>query len=150
MSDHSFDIEHFLSAQEIQDLEADCAPSLRMLNERYTPEVDLSHGYPTKPEYLDVVRTSWLLDNGSDRPQHHEVVKGLGFAFGMLLQQRTEFRWCSVRDTHGAFVSMVRTGDDPARVSIPVFSYIEKRETLRNAEVFCDFFEQVPARMLGA
>jgi len=150
MSDHSFDIEHFLSPEEIQDLEADCAPSLRRLNQRYTPEVDLSRGYPTKPEYLDVVRTSWLLDAGGDRPQHHEVVKGLGLAFGMLLQQRTGFRWCSVRDTHGTFVSMVRMGDDPARVSIPVFSYVEKRETLRNAEVFCDFFKQVPAHMLGA
>lgn len=150
MSDHSFDIEHFLSAQEVEALEADCGPSLQMLNLRYTPEVDLSLGYPTQTEYLDVVRTSWLLDTGSDRPQHQEVVKGLGLAFGMLLLQRTAFRWCSVRDTHGTFISMVRTGDDPAKVSIPVFSYVEKRETLRNAEVFSDFFKQVPGHMLGA
>ena len=42
---------------------------------------------------------------------------------------------------------MVRTGEDPVRVSVPVFSYIEKREALQNAEVFCDFFRQVPAEM---
>ena len=149
MTEQGFDIDHFLSDREVEALVEDCSPSLHKLNRRYTPEVDLSQGYPSEPEYLDVVRTWWLLDKKSDRPTHEELVKGLGLAFGMLLQQRTPLRWCSARDAHGSFISMVRTGDDPARVSVPVFSYIEKRETLQNAEVFCDFFRQVPAEMLG-
>jgi hypothetical protein len=150
MTDHSFDIEHFLSSQEIRALEADCVPSLRRLNLRYAPQVDLSLGYPTQPEYLDAIRTSWLSDGNGDRPQHTELVKGLGLAFGMLLQKLTPLRWCSVRDTYGIFNSMVRTGEDAETVSVPVFSYVEKREMLQNAEVFCDFFKQVPTHMVGS
>lgn len=149
MSDYSFDIDHFLSDEEIQALVDECTPSLCTLNLRYAHQVDLALSYPTQPEYLDVIRTSWLLDQEADRPPHEELVKGLGLAFGMLLQQRTPLRWCSIQDTYGDFISMACSGEDPVAVSVPVFSYVERRETLQNAEVFSDFFKQVPADMLG-
>ena len=149
MSKYSFEVEHFLSDQEIVELEAECAPSLLMLNLRYTPEVDLSQGYSALAEHLDAIRTSWLLDAEGDRPQHTALVKGLGLAFGMLLQQRTALRWCRARDSDSTFVSMVRVDDSETKISVPVFNYIEKRETLQNAEVFRDFFKQVPSHVLG-
>ena len=103
MNEQGFDIDHFLSDHEVQALVEECSPSLLKLNCRYTPEVDLSQGYPSKPEYLDVVRTKWLLDKAADRPKHQELVNGLGLAFGMLLQQRTPLRWYSARDSGGRF-----------------------------------------------
>ncbi|MCC4589949.1 hypothetical protein LL974_02240 [Xanthomonas campestris pv. cannae] len=150
MSKYTFEIEHFLSDHEVAALEAECAPSLRMLNLRYTPAVDLSQGHLLDAEYLDVVRTSWLLDEASDRPEHTMLVEGLGFAFGKLLQQRTALRWCMVRDSYGTFFSMGRMDANPAKISVPVFSYVEKRETLMNGEVFSDFFQQVSPDVLGA
>lgn len=150
MSKYTFEIEHFLSDHEVAALEAECAPSLRMLNLRYTPHVDLSQGHLLDAEYLDVVRTSWLLDEASDRPEHSMLVEGLGFAFGKLLQQRTTLRCCMVRDSYGTFFSMGRLDANPAKISVPVFSYVEKRVTLMNGEVFSDFFKQVSPDVLGA
>ncbi|MCW0451705.1 hypothetical protein [Xanthomonas sacchari] len=149
MSKYTFEIVNFLSDQEVAELEAECASSLRMLNLRYTPDVDLSHGYQPEAEYLDVVRTSWLVDEESNRPEHTVLVEGLGFAFGKLLQQRTALRWCVAQDSDGTFLTMGRMDEKPAKVSVPVFSYVEKRETLMNGEVFSDFFKQVSPDLLG-
>ncbi|MBB6368549.1 hypothetical protein FHR56_003728 [Xanthomonas sacchari] len=150
MSKYTFEITHFLSDREVAELEAECAPSFQMLNRRYMPDVDLSQGYTPEPEYLDLVRTSWLVDEESDRPEHTALVEGLGFAFGKLLQQRTALRWCVARDSDGAFLTMGRMDENPAKVSVPVFSYVEKREKLMNGEVFSDFFKQLSPDVLGA
>ena len=149
MSSYTFEIDHYLSEDEIVELADRCYPYLEAISARYAPEIDIEDGFPEKPEYFDVLRTSWLLDKSNDRPPHEDLVAGLGFGFGLLLGARTPLRWCAATDAYGDFVTMARDPEGGPKASVPVFGYVEKRETLQNAEVFVDFFKQVSSDIVG-
>jgi hypothetical protein len=148
MSSYSFSVEQFLNDTELQELAHASLPALRSLNQRYLPELDISHGVPAKAAYLDALRTSWLLDSNQDRPEHAVLVQGLGYAFGQLLGSRYGFRWAKINDSYGTALALV--GGAAAQISVPVFHYVEKREHLRNGEVFEDFFVQAGPEVAGA
>jgi hypothetical protein len=42
---------------------------------------------------------------------------------------------------------MVGSGHDGSLLSVPPFSYVEKREHIQNAEVFIDLFSLLSARL---
>ena len=149
MTDYAFELVHPLSEEQGEELRARCRPYLLALAARYVPEIDVSRGFPGKPEFLDVLRTSWRLDDGADRPPHHDVVHGVGWLFGQVLARRTALRWWVARDAGGEFLTLGRRDDEGAIFSVPPFSYVEKREHLENAEVFCDFFLQMDPAILG-
>jgi hypothetical protein len=52
-----------------------------------------------------------------------------------------------INDPYGKSLALV--GGTAAQVSVPVFHYVEKREHLRNGEVFEDFFVQVGPKLAG-
>ena len=53
-----------------------------------------------------------------------------------------------IKDPYGEYVSLVRSGYEYDRVSVPPFSYIEKREQTQNVEVLGGFIRQVAVEML--
>ena len=146
MSDYSFSLVHPLSDSEIFEIKERCSPSLRALCARYIAEVDPSKGFPSGPNFLDVLRTSWLLDSQPEKPEFSTLVNGLGYAFGLVLKKEFQLQWFEAIDSNGKFITMARSGTANFKaVSIPPFGYVEKREHLQNAEVFHDFFAQIPA-----
>lgn len=146
-AEYTFTIKERLKPGEILALQSIHLPQLYALADRYAPQIDISEGVPSKPEYFDLLRTSWLLDQRPDRPPHEYVVGGLGFGFALLLQHSLQMEWCTVEDSFGESPSMVRfqgaSSHKYTEVSFPPFSYLEKRKGTQNAEVFCDAFEHV-------
>lgn len=142
-------LDHFLSAEELEDLRAGHLPSLVALNERYTNNIDPVSAFPVTPIYIDCLRTSWRLDSLQDRPSEKVVVEGLGFAFGLLLSVCTDLRWAFAKDDGGHFITLAKVEDDPKIVSVPPFSYVANRQEVESAEVFLHFFEQTPASLIG-
>jgi hypothetical protein len=149
MTDYRFDLVQPLSDADAQALRERCRPYTAALAARYAPEVDVARGFPGRPEFLDLLRGAWLLDEAADRPPYHDVVHGVGWLFGQVLGKRSALRWWVARDAGGEFLTMGRRDDDGAVFSVPPFSYVEKREHLQNVEVFCDFFAQVDPAILG-
>ncbi|MBE9552536.1 MAG: hypothetical protein IMF05_03635 [Proteobacteria bacterium] len=143
MTDYTFSVLRELNLDEISDLESDCRPRLDGLINRYFSGYDRGVDFPATASDLDLVRGSWLIDKNEDRPDHQSVVLGVGFAFGQLLQRDYGFYWSLAEDPNGQFVSMVRHGKSFDPVSVPPFSYVDKREHTQNVEVFQDFFAQV-------
>ena len=150
MTDYHFELERALSDDDVTELSARCRPFVAALAARYVPEYDVSRGFPAKPEFLDILRTSWRLDDAADRPPHHDLVHGVGWLFGQILRKRSTLQWWTARDADGEFLTLGRREDDGAIFSVPPFSYVRKREHVENAEVFCDFFAQMDPRILGA
>jgi hypothetical protein len=111
--------------------------------------LDVSHGIPITPIFLDHLRAQWLLDSATERPSTEVVTSGLGFAFGLVLEACTDLRWAIAKDDGGTFVAMARTGVQPRLVCVPPFDFVSKREDLQNVEVFLHYFEQMPAAALG-
>lgn len=146
---HGAQLDHFLTAEELQELQADHLPSLLVLNERYTKNIDPVGAFPVTPIYLDCLRTSWRLDSLQTRPSERVAIEGLGFAFGLLLSVCTDLRWALAKDDDGHFLAMAKVGDEPALVLVPPFSFVAKRHAVENAEVFLHFFEQTPAPAIG-
>ena len=140
MSDYHLDVERALTPDEVAALRHEHFAHLQALSAKYVPEIDPAKGFPAKPEYLDVLRTSWLLDNGADRVAHSVVESGLGFALGLLLADLLQMQWCTILDNHGKTLSMVCTDDAGSTISVPPFSYVKKKEGVQNAEVFVDLF----------
>lgn len=140
MSNYHLDIERALSADEVRSLHHQHFADLQALSARYVPEIDPSKGFPAKPEYLDVLRTSWLLDKAADRPPHSVVESGLGFALGLLLAARLQMKWYNILDNSGKVLSMVCTDNAGNTISVPPFSYVKKKDGVQNAEVFMDLF----------
>jgi len=149
LADYTFSVLRELNPDEISDLESDCRPRLDDLIHRYFAEYKLGADFPATASDLDLVRGFWLVDKNEDRPDHQSVVLGVGFAFGQLLQRDYGFRWSLIEDPYGQSISMVRHGKHVEAVSVPPFSYVEKREQTQNVEVFQAFFAQVPAEHLS-
>jgi hypothetical protein len=142
-------LDHFLSDAELRQLFADHMPSLLALNARYTNHIDPVNSYPLTPIYVDYLRTTWRLDTSQSRPPENVAAAGLGLAFGLLLAACTELRWAIATDDGGQFLTMAKEAGDSALVSVPPFSYVQKRQNVENAEVFQHFFEQVPPEQIG-
>jgi hypothetical protein len=137
-----------LSIAERSTLRSQNFPDFCALGSRYFPEIDIDKGFPAKPEFLDVLRTSWLLDTSPDRPKLDAIVRGLGYALGLLIHNQFGLEWCLVEDTAGGYISMI--GESEAgEVSVPPFSYVEKKGDFPNAEVFVDLFRLVAEKMKG-
>ena len=132
-----------LTDSDLQALQEDCYPKLVQLNELYTPEVDLKNGIMIQHEYLDLLRGSWLNDKSESRPAYEVVVEGVGFVFGLMLQKAAGYTWSLCRFEDVEFISMVKYGSEGEMISVPPFSYVEKRENTQNVEVFSDFFDPV-------
>jgi hypothetical protein len=143
------ELDHFLSDDELENLRADHLPRLIALNGKYTKHIDPVAQFPVTPIYVDYLRYSWMTDSSGDRLSQEEAVKGLGFAFGLLLASCTELRWAIARDADGQFLTLARRAKDPQLVSVPPFNYVEKRVEVENAEVFHHFFEQAEASLIG-
>jgi hypothetical protein len=140
MSNYHLDVERALTTEEVRSLRHQHFADLQALSARYVPEIDPAKGFPAKPEYLDVLRTSWLLDQAADRPPHSVVESGLGFALGLLLADLLQMKWCTILDNQGKTLSMVCTDDAGNTISVPPFSYVKKKDGVQNAEVFIDLF----------
>lgn len=129
-----------LSVAEISQLRLENYPALRDLSSKYQPEIDVDRGFPATPEFLDVLRTSWLLDNSPDKPPLARVIRGLGFALGLIIRDRFGFDWCHIRDRFGEAIAMVGFNDSRKEISVAPFSFVEKKGDFPNAEVFVDLF----------
>ena len=150
MPEYTFEIDHFLDAAELERLRVENLPNLLVLNARYSPHIDVENAFPVTPIYVDFLRTRWRLDSDSGRAEEKVAVSGLGFGFGILLGACTGLRWCLARDADGNFLTMGRAKSKKwEAVSVPPFSYVAKRQSVDNAEVFVHFFEQVSAEMIG-
>lgn len=147
MSNNQFKVERTLTPDDVKSLHHEHFANLQVLSARYVPEIDPAKGFPAKPEYLDVLRTSWLLDQGGDRPSHSVVESGLGFALGQLLAKLLQMTWCTIRDDHGKTLSMIYSDDAGNTISVPPFSYVQKKECVQNAEVFVDLFDLLFAKL---
>jgi hypothetical protein len=141
-SDYTYQVKRILSAEERQALAEKHSPKLFELTSRYLPDFDISNGVPLRPEFLDVLRGGWLLDKENDKPDYADIVSGVGYAFGLLLEERLKMKWCLIEDNMGEDISMIKfqeeTEKDPKEVSIPPFNYVAKRKEIQNVEVFCD------------
>ena len=142
-------LDHFLSDTELQQLIEDHMPSLLALNASYTDHIDPVNSFPLTPIYVDYLRTAWRLDASKNRPPESAAVKGLGLAFGLLLAACTDLRWAIATDDGGPFLTLAREAVEPVLVSVPPFSYVQKRQDVENAEVFQHFFEQVSSELIG-
>lgn len=136
-----------LSAADISLLKRENYPHLRDLSSRYLPEIDIDRGFPAKPEFLDVLRTSWLLDTSPDRPVLELLIRGLGYALGLTIRDRFGFKWCHVRDEFGEAIVMVGLNESRDEISVPPFAYVEKKGDFPNAEVFVDLFHVLVGQM---
>jgi hypothetical protein len=136
-----------LSKEEISSLKVENYTDLRELSSRYLPELEIEKGLPGKPEYLDVLRTSWLLDTSPDRPAIASVVRGLGYALGLLIHQRLGLEWSRVQDEQGEHISMVGKSESGSEIFVPPFAYVEKKGDFPNAEVFVDLFRVIAQQM---
>lgn len=146
MAEYDVQIKRTLTDSEIRELNDKHWPALESLTRRYLPMVDTTRGIPCRTEFLDGLRGCWLLDKSLDRPKHELVVSGVGYAFGLILQEMFGMEWCLIEDTYGEDVSMVKRQDRVnatyKQVSIPPFNYVAKRETTQNVEVFADGFRE--------
>jgi hypothetical protein len=147
---YRFTIDRQLDAGEFDRLRTENLPSLLALNARYTPHVDVANAFPVTPIYVDFLRTRWRQDKEFGRATDDVAISGLGFAFGLLLGACTQLKWCIASDADGTFLTMARSETaDYHLVSVPPFSYVEKRQQVENAEVFRHFFEQMSADLIG-
>jgi len=143
---YRFTVKKQLTEQEVDDLRKQHYPKLVNLSRLYAPQVDLASGFPAKPEFFDIIRTKWLLDESNDKPPFHEVLDALGLGFGLLLEQTFDMKWCVIVDDFGESISMVCLGNESSsyeQISFPQYSYIEKREAVMNAEVFSDGYRKL-------
>ena len=140
MNDYRFTVKNMLTTSDVARLRSKHFPDLVSLNARYAPEIDLTKSMPVKPEYLDVIRTSWLLDKAAGRPAQQIIVSGLGFGLGALLAHLLEMRWAQIIDKFGESFSMLGRSSSNSQISVPPFSYVEKKGEVQNAEVFIDLF----------
>jgi hypothetical protein len=147
MSNYHLDVERALTPDEIRSLRHEHFAHLQALSARYVPEIDPAMGFPATPEYLDALRTSWLLDNAADRLPHSVVESGLGYALGFLLADLLQMQWSTIRDNYGKTLSMVCIDAAGSTISVPPFSYVKKKEGVQNAEVFFDLFKLLSARL---
>ena len=152
-SQYSYKVKAQLSLNQRAELREKYVPLLFSLGRRYLPEFDFSKGAPLRYEFLDVIRTGWLLDKNTDRPDYADIVWAVGYAFGLLLEDKFGMTWCLIEDHMGESISMIKFQSNPdstyKEVSIAPFNYVAKRKELQNAEVFADGmreFEKIIAK----
>ena len=150
MDEYSFQVLSFLTDEEIAQLHSDCYPFFIRLAERYLPNHVRVDQIPLDAAILDVVRGFWLLDKNPDRPGSSDVVSGVGFAFGQLICTMPGYRWAHITDDYGERTSVVGQSAEYKDISVPPFSYVEKRENTQNVEVFQDFFKQMSGVLFKA
>lgn len=145
--DYMFTAKQRLSSDEHDSLAKKHWPAIRKLCARYLPDFDISQGFPCDVMFLDVVRGAWLLDQRKDRPSYEEVVSGIGFAFGMVLEKLLKMEWWHIEDNYGEKISMLKLNDCPEakykQICISPFNYVAKREDTQNVEVFSDGFREI-------
>jgi hypothetical protein len=150
-SDYSYTVKKRMSTDDLLELQSIHYPKLVDLNNRYAPQIDISRGIRREPEYLDLIRGLWLLDNRPNCPPYADVVSGLGFGFGLLLNHIFGMEWCLIEDNFGEDISMIRFRNEAEptsiEMSVPPFSYVAKREKLQNVEVFADCIAHVRQRI---
>jgi hypothetical protein len=149
-----FEVLRKFTNDDLADLESKFGPKLASLRIRYASDLSMGSEMLDNPQYLDVLRTAWFLDRRWLKPSAKTVTGALGYAFGCLLGRQLNMDWCEIRDSYGEALSMVYLsgGGDPTapeRVSFPPFNYIEKRETIGNAEVFQDGLRTVRRLVSG-
>ena len=141
-ADYAYKVKRPLNDEERKSLAEKHVPKLFELGRRYLPNFDFSNGAPLRPEFLDVVRGGWLLDKQSNRPDYDEIISGMGYALGLLLEERFGMQWYFIEDNEGECISMIKFQDglnlEHKEVSIPPFNYVAKRKETQNVEVFCD------------
>jgi hypothetical protein len=142
-----FEIIRMLDEREISSFVSARMEAIEIVSSRYLPEIDLKCGFPSKPEYLDALRISWMLDLGNGKPQFAVLVRALGAALGLILQDIFGMKWGLIRDSLGEIVSMISADKDGNHISIPPFSYVEKRENIQDAEVFVNLFSTLGNRI---
>lgn len=123
-----------------------CFTCLSILNQKYSPNINIVKGIPLQIEYIDYIRGSWLVDESPDRASYVNVVEATGYLFGLLLEQQFGYSWYLVKSKGSQFPSLIKTGTDGEQISIPPYSYVRKRENLQNVEVFRDFFIQLEGK----
>ena len=96
--EYAYKVKRELNEEERAQLREKHVPVLFALGHRYLPNFDFSDGVPLRYEFLDVVRGSWLLDKRDDRPDYADIVSGIGYAFGLLLEDRFGMKWCLIED----------------------------------------------------
>jgi hypothetical protein len=146
-SEYTFEVIRELANDEISSLVNDSYPALVAVSSRYLPEIDLKSGFPCTPEYLDAIRTSWLLDKHEGKPPYATVIRALWPALGQTLCSNLGLKWCLIKDSFGQTVSMVGADQEGGKISVPPYSYVEKREHIQNAEVFVELFSLLSARL---
>ncbi|GLQ98176.1 hypothetical protein [Dyella mobilis] len=129
-----------LTQADISLLKRESYPHLSDLSSRYLPEINVAKGFPAKAEFLDVLRTSWLLDTSPDRPELECVILGLGYALGLIIRDRFGFDWYHIRNEFGEAIAMVGLNDAGSQITVTPFAYVEKKGDFPNAEVFIDLF----------
>ncbi len=135
---------------ELSSIKESYYPKLLEVSSIYLPEIDISKGIPMNVEYLDFIRGSWLNDKSVERVSFDTVVKGLGFALGLVLQNLESFTWSLGSDENENFITMVKDVANGEKISVPPFSYVSKREEVQNVEVFSDLFKYLASEVTDA
>lgn len=140
MTTYEFQIVRYLGPQDVAQFVGERLEALSFLNQRYLQEIKLDSELPTKPEYLDALRTSWVFDSHPDRPPHILVVRALGMALGKALEKTFGMKWAVIKDHFGEVVSLVAADAMEEQISVPPFSFVEKRHDEQDPELFVNLF----------
>ena len=144
---YSFEIVSFLRDDLVRELDAAFAPMLDALHQHYGAELKPRAELWTRPQYLDYLRTEWILDERPDRLPAAEVTAALGYGYGQLLMHHFPLRWARIRDPYEDFVGLAVDSDH--EVMVPPWSFVAKREEVDDPELFEDGLEAVRG-LLGA
>lgn len=153
-NDYHFKLRRRLTAAEIEHLWTAAKPKISALVARYGEGLALEGRVATDPMALDFIRTKWFLDDSPEKPPASYLTDALWPAFGRLLEHTLGMVWCEIEDNFGVSLSMVHfrsnASDKYQSISVPPLSYVQKRESIPNAEVFVDAIkllgEQLRAR----
>ncbi|MEP7706754.1 hypothetical protein [Paraglaciecola sp. 25GB23A] len=152
MSEYTFSIKKYLTKEEQGEYWKSNIGILTELGEKYCPQVELNGGLPITPAYFDYLRTSWMLDENPEKLAQQPVLSALGFAFGFVLEKSLGLKWALIEDSYGEIISLIADprGDSfkYGNISIPPFSFVEKRAELLNSDALEDGFNQIK-EMLG-
>lgn len=150
-SDYRFKLKRRLTESEIEKIWAESRPKISALVARYGDNLPIEDRCTTDPKVLDFIRTKWFLDDSLEKPAASDVTEALWPAFGKLLEHNLGMVWCEIEDNFGVSLSMLYFSTEPTEVyqsiSVPPLSYVQKRESIPNAEVFADAVRQIGERL---
>ncbi len=151
MTEYTFSIKNFLSDEERHQLYESNIDVLKQLGKEYCPQLDLENDLPITPVYFDYLRASWMLDKNLNKQPQQLVLTAIGFAFGYVLEKGLGLKWALIEDNYGEVISLVKSQADPSLyndISVPPFSFVEKRSESMNAEVLEAGFNEI-SDMIG-